>query len=113
MDTYDFLSDPRSLTQKQRRTARARMQREHDFWLDRLAALAEAPLPDADFPAFLLATSPFHELATRLLPNTCRAQLDPATADELDWFLAAFRNYLHTCEGEDVFTSLHPASPWR
>ena len=113
LDTYDFLTDPRSLSLKQRRASRARLQRDHDFWLDRVRALAEAPLPDDEFPAFLLATAPFHELAARLLPATRRAQLAPATADELDWFLAAFRDYLRTCEGEDVFTASHPVTPWR
>ena len=113
MDTYDFWSDPRALTLPQRRAARARMQREHDFWLDRIRALAEAPLPDADFPAFLLATAPFHELAARLLPAVQRQQLAAEAADELDWFLAAFRNYMLTREGEDAFSSGHPVSLWR
>lgn len=113
LDTYDFLADPRVLSLKQRRATKHRMQREQDFWLDRVRALAEAPLPDDDCPAFLLATAPFHELASKLLPATRRQQLAPATADELDWFLAAFRDYLRTSEGEDVFSSAHPASPWR
>ena len=65
-----------------------------------------------DFPAFLLATPPFQELANRLLKAKTRSQLPPATADELDWFVAAFRDYLRTCAGEDVFSSPSPSS-WR
>lgn len=113
LDTYDFLADPRALSLRQRRAQKQSMHREQGFWLDRVRALAEAPLPADDFPAFLLATGPFHELAARLLAATQRAQLAPATADELDWFVAAFRDYLRTCDGEDVFSSTHPASPWR
>ncbi len=113
MDTYDFLADPRAITLQQRRATHRRLQRDHQHWLERLRQLAEAPLPDDDFPAFLLATPPFHDLATRLGSATRRTDLAPATADELDWFVAAFRDYLRTVDGEDAFTSAHPAAPWR
>ena len=113
MDTYDFLADPRAISLQQRRTTQQRMQRENDFWLDRVRALAEPPHADADFPAFLLATPPFAELAKKLLPAVRRAQLAPAIADELDWFVAAFRDYLRTSDGEDVFSGSHRSSPWR
>lgn len=110
MDTYDFLADPRSLSLADRRRVLGRMQRDQSFWLDRLQALAEAPKPERDFPAFLLAMPPFRELARRLVAATRRAELDAATADELDWFVAAFRNYLRTSDGEDVFSSPHRGS---
>ena len=113
MDTFDFLADPRAITLQQRRVTRSRMQTEQSHWLERLRALAEAPLPADDFPAFLLATPPFTELARRLGNAARRAQLAPATADELDWFVAAFRDYLRTSDGEDVFSGAHAAAPWR
>ena len=34
-----------------------------------------------------------------------------AVADELDWFLQAFRDYLRTCDGEDVFAG--SSQSWR
>lgn len=111
MDTYDFLADPRAITLQQRRTTRRQMQHEQQTWLERLRQLAEAPLPDDDFPAFLLATPPFQELAQRLGSAANRRQLPPATADELDWFLQAFRDYLRTCDGEDVFAG--SSQSWR
>lgn len=107
MDTYDFLADPRALSLPQRRTALRRLQREQTEWLARLQLLAEAPLPEQDFPAFLLATAPFHDLATRLGAARRRAELPPAVADELDWFVRAFRDYLRTRDGEDVFSGGH------
>lgn len=112
LDTYDFLADPRAITLQQRRATKKSLHREQATWLEHLRALAEAPKPEDDFPAFLLATPPFQDLAGRLGRARTRAQLPPATADELEWFLAAFRDYLRTCDGEDVFSS-PTASPWR
>lgn len=112
VDTYDFLADPRSITLQQRSATKKAMQREQALWLAHLQKLAEPPRPDDDFPAFLLATPPFHELAERLGKASTRAQLPPAVADELDWFLAAFRDYLRTCDGEDAFQP-SASSPWR
>jgi len=111
VDTYDFLADPRAITLQQRRETRRQLQHEQDSWLGRLRLLAEAPLPNDDFPAFLLATPPFQELAQRLGTAVTRQQLPPATADELDWFLQAFRDYLRTCDGEDVFAG--SSQRWR
>ncbi len=104
MDTYDFLSDPRALSLDERVARQSRMHRDQSLWLQRLQALAEPPTPAKDFPAFLLATPPFAELAQRLRNATVRSQLSGPVADELDWFLHAFRDYLRTCDGEDVFT---------
>jgi hypothetical protein len=113
LDQLDFLADPRAITLQQRRATCANMAREQHHWLQRVRALAEAPLPADDFPAFLLALPPFAELAGKLARHQRRTDLPPATADELDWFLAAFRDYLRTCDGEDVFSGAHAASPWR
>ena len=112
MDTYDFLADPRAISLADRRRVLASMQREQAWWLERLQALTEAPKPDRDFPAFLLAMPPFQDLARRLSRAAARAQLPPATADELDWFVRAFRDYLRTSDGEDVFSSPHRGSSY-
>ena len=103
MDTYDFLADPRAITLQERRATAARLCREQEFWLERLQRLVEPPTPDRDFPAFLLATPPYADLARRLGGARNRAQLPPSVADELDWFVSAFRDYLRTCDGEDAF----------
>lgn len=110
MDTYDFFADPRAISLAERRRVQTRMAREQAFWLDRLQALTEAPKPERDFPAFLLATPPFADLARKLAAATNRPQLAPATADELDWFVRAFRDYLRTSDGEDVFSTSHRGS---
>jgi hypothetical protein len=110
VDTYDFLADPRSIDLDGRRQAMRTMAREQQWWLDRLQSLTEPPQPEQDFPAFLLATPTFHDLAQKLARATTRAQLPLAAADELDWFVRAFRNYLRTCDGEDVFSGSHRGS---
>lgn len=103
MDTYDFLSDPRTLSLEERHEARDQYASEQRMWLQRLRALAEEPKPEDDFPAFLLATSTFAELAARLGKAQDRASLSTGAADELDWFLRAFQDYLRTQDGEEVF----------
>ncbi|HZN38822.1 MAG TPA: hypothetical protein VFD82_08455 [Planctomycetota bacterium] len=105
MDTDDFPTDPRALTLPQRRSNQSRMHREQRFWLERLRQLAEGPPPEKDFPAFLLATAAFRELAQHLARATTRAQLPPQVADEMDRFVQAFSDYLRTCDGEDSFAS--------
>ncbi|MFY9341837.1 MAG: hypothetical protein WAT39_05075 [Planctomycetota bacterium] len=110
MDTYDFFADPRAIGLPERHAAMAAMPREQGFWLARLQQLAEPPRPERDFPAFLLSTPPFRELAHRLARASRRAELPIATADELDWFLRAFRDYLRTDAGEDAFSSSHRGS---
>lgn len=107
MDTYSFLVDPRAPSLAERRQMRRRMQREQDHWQQKLQPLCEPPHPDADFPAYLLATAPFAELAQRIAAASRRADLPPAVADELDWFVRAFRDYLRTTDDEDVFSSPH------
>ena len=107
MHTYDFLADPRAITLATRRATAARMQQEQDYWLDRLQLLTEPPHLEDDFPAFLLATGHFTDLARRIGNVMERSKLPVAVADELDWFVAAFRDYLRTADGEDVFSPDH------
>ena len=103
MATYDFLADPRTLSLEERHRAKRRYAREQAAWLGRLGVLAEAPRPDDDFPAFLLATAPCPGLARRPGRAVSRQDMPPAVADELDWFVRAFADYLRTDEGEDAF----------
>lgn len=110
MDTYDFLADPRAISLAERHQVLASLPREQAWWFERLQALTEAPKPERDFPAFLLATPPFFDLARKLAKVPSRAQLGAAVADEVDWFVKAFRDYLRTNEGEDVFSSPHRGS---
>lgn len=109
MDTYDFLADPRAITLQERRAIQSQQAEAQQLWLQRLQGLCEAPPPAADFPAYLLATPAFAELAARIGTATTRRQLPLAVADELDWFVAAFRDYLRTVEGEDVFAASNSA----
>lgn len=103
MDTYDFLADPRTLTLDERREARDQFDREQASWLAKLRVLAEGPVPADDFPAFLLATPTFADLAKKLADAQKRQNLSTDVQDEVDWFLRAFADYLRTDEGEDVF----------
>ena len=103
VDTYEFLTDPRTLTLPERRAARDQYDRDQTSWLARLRLLAEDPLPGNDFPAFLLATQTFADLARKLKNAKTRHQLPIEVQDEVDWFVRAFADYLRTQEGEDVF----------
>ena len=103
MDTYDFLTDPRTLTLAERRDARDQYDRDQTFWLAKLRTLAEGPLPADDFPAFLLATQTFTDLARKLNKAEKRQQLPTDVQDEIDWFVRAFADYLRTEDGEEVF----------
>lgn len=95
--------DPRSLDLDQRRELCQQMLPQNRAWLERLARLAE-PRPDRDFPGFLLATPAFAELSRRIGAAQQRGDLSTAVADELDHFVEAYRYYLRTCAGEDVFS---------
>ena len=106
MDTYDFLADPRTLTMQERLAARERYAPQQQRWLTKLRALAEAPKPGDDFPAFLLVTPPFKGLATKLDHAEAHKDLTTETADELDWFVRVFADYLRTNDGEEVFPPL-------
>lgn len=110
MDTYDFLADPRTLTLAERHAARDQYDRDQIDWLNKLRSLAEPPKPDDDFPAFLLATQPFAHLARKLNKVDKREQMTTDLADEMEWFLRAFADYLRTEEGEEIFpTATHIA----
>ncbi len=105
MDTYDFLADPRVLPLAERRDLATLHATEQAAWLDRLSHLAEPPVTDPEFPAFLLAVPPFADLGRRIGAARQRVALSTEVADELDWFVRAFADYLHTDQGEDVFAS--------
>lgn len=96
--------DPRSLDLDQRRQLCQQLHQQNRAWLERLGQLAE-PRPDRDFPGFLLATPAFAELSRRIGAAQRRGDLSTAVADELDHFVEAYRYYLRTCSGEDVFAS--------
>lgn len=100
--TRDFPADPREPDLLARRQWQQRLAAQQRQWLQRLTALAE-PQPAGDFPAFLLATPPFDTLRTRLASATRRTDLSTALQDELDHFVDAFRDYLRTDQGEQVF----------
>lgn len=102
--TDDFPSDPRSLPLPERLAWRDRLQHAQGHWSARLRALTD-PAPGGDFPAFLLATPPLRGLVQRLGPARRRADLPTGVADELDRFVDAYRQYLRTCAGEDVFAT--------
>lgn len=110
MDTYDFLTDPRALPLAERRSALAQHTAAQSKWLERLRVLAEPPAPDDEFPAFLLATPAFAELAQSIGDASQRSELTTAVADEIDWFVQSFADYLRTCDGEDSFTGSTPPS---
>ncbi|MCR9247872.1 MAG: hypothetical protein NXI31_22820 [bacterium] len=107
LDTYDFLADPRSLPLAGRKACAERLADDQNHWLSRLEKLVEGPAPDSDFPAFLLATPAFESLGSRIAGAHRRADLATEVADELDWFIDKFADYLRTDADEDVFA---PAS---
>lgn len=100
--TVNFPSDPRELELGARHQWCQRLLAEQRQWLTRLCALAE-PKPAPDFPAFLLATPGFADLAARLLGAATRTDLKTETQDEVDRFVDAFGDYLRTKKGEEVF----------
>jgi hypothetical protein len=102
MDRSDFPSDPRTLSLPERRQWCRRLDGAQRTWQQRLRDLAEVR-PDPGFPAFLLATPPFAGLAARIGCAAARRDLPVGVADELDRFVDAFRDYLRTSAGEDVF----------
>lgn len=101
--------EPRNLSLAERHDLAQRLHRDNQTWLARLADLAE-PKPDRDFPAFLLATPAFADLTARIGNAQHRRELCTAVADELDHFVDAYRYYLRTDAGEDVFSNNRRAS---
>lgn len=86
--------DPWSLTPAERRELRQTLADAQRTWLPRIAALVEPPPLDGTFPAFLLGTPPFVDLATGIGDAIARHQLDTATADRLQRFVDRYRDYL-------------------
>jgi hypothetical protein len=112
LDTYDFLADPRTLTLVERQSARDHYDHDHAAWQAKLQKLTEEPKPEDDFPAFLLATQPFVSLAKKLNKAESRNQLTAEAADELDWFVRAFADYLRTDQSVEIFPEAkHLAQP--
>ena len=109
MDTYDFLADPRTLTLAERHAARDEYDLDQAVWMSKLHSLVDQPKPASDFPAFLLATQPFADLARKLKKAEQRKQLPTDVQDELDWFVRAFADYMRAEEG-DIFTVSQIAS---
>lgn len=100
--TRDFPADPREPDLHARRQWLQRLAAAQKHWLLRLGTLAE-PQPSSDFPAFLLATPSFADLGARLSQAAHRRDLPTAVQDEVDHFVDAFRDYLRTDKGEQVF----------
>jgi len=59
-----------------------------------LPALVEPPAPNSNFPAFLLETEPFAPLRRAIGDARTSAELDTATADQLQRFVDRYRDYL-------------------
>lgn len=100
--TPTFPNDPRALSLAERRAFWHDPQMQQQQWLEQLRRLAEPAIAD-DFPAFLLSTPAFANLAVQLRAATGRADLSLAALDPLDHFIDAYRDYLRSADGEDVF----------
>ena len=79
--------DPWSLSMSERRAVLTSAGAEHQRWLERLPALVEPPEPTTDFPAFLLSLPAFRSLRNAIGEAMQRADLDTATADQLQHFV--------------------------
>lgn len=86
--------DPWSLTVAERRELRQTLSDAQRTWLPRIAELVEPPPIDAGFPAFLLGTPAFADLASGVGDASARHELDTATADRLQRFVDRYRDYL-------------------
>ena len=86
--------DPWSLGPDERLALRDALRESQSAWLRVLADLVEPPRPDGDFPAFLLDTPPFARLRDAIGSARSAADLDTATADELQRFVDRYRGYL-------------------
>lgn len=102
--TTSFPNDPRALSMAERRAFWHNPQMQQQQWLGQLRRLAE-PAIDDDFPAFLLATAPFAQLAGQLRGASHRSDLSLGVLDPLDHFIDAYRDYLRSADGEDDFAN--------
>jgi hypothetical protein len=86
--------DPWSLTLAERRELRRAMASAQAAWLPRIQGLIEPPPIDGTFPAFLLSTPAFADLAQGIGPARRAHELCTATADRLQRFVDRYRDYL-------------------
>ena len=89
-----FADDPWALTLGERKQLALALTRSQESWLPRLRRLVEPPLPDADFPAFLLDLPAFARLRNQVGNARSPSQLPTAVADELQRFADHYRSYL-------------------
>ena len=102
--TTRFPNDPRALSLTERRAFWQNPQMQQQQWLEQLRRLAE-PTIDDDFPAFLLSTEPFAQLAQQLRSASRRSDLPIEILDLVDHFVEAYRDYLRNADGEDAFAN--------
>lgn len=86
--------DPWSLTESERWSLYSLHVEAQGRWLPRIRGLVEPPTPAASFPAFLLDLPPFQRLGQNIGDAATIADLDLATADELQHFVDRYRAYL-------------------
>lgn len=86
--------DPWALTLGERWRLAESLAGSQEVWLRRLRRLVEPPLPDGEFPAFLLELAPFSRLRREIGTAEQPRQLSTAAADELQRFVDRYRTYL-------------------
>jgi hypothetical protein len=86
--------DPWSLTPAERTELRAALDEAQARWLPRIVDLVEPPAVDEAFPAFLLETPAFADLARGIGDAHGARELGIATADRLQRFVDRYRSYL-------------------
>ena len=86
--------DPWSLTGEERRAMREAYEGAQDAWRARINELVEPPEVGEDFPAFLLGTLAFADIASRIGDARSALDLDTSTADLLQHFVDRYRDYL-------------------
>ncbi len=109
-----FDDDPWALTVEQRQLLSEAKAEEQGAALRRLRRLVEPPLPNEDFPAFLLATARFAGLRAQIGEARLRRDLDVGTADELQRFVDCYWSWLRTTDPiGDSFAHARPTAPAR
>ncbi|MEY2980643.1 MAG: hypothetical protein ACO4CT_08640 [Planctomycetota bacterium] len=86
--------DPWSLTPAERSELRAALVDAQKRWLPRIVDLVEPPVVDDAFPAFLLDTPAFADLADGIGDAHAPCELGTGTADRLQRFVDRYRTYL-------------------
>ncbi len=92
--TRKLQDNPWSLLLGERQDLMGAMIRHQSSWLTRLTHLVEPPYIADTFPAFLLESSAFGSLREAIGDATSSAELDTATADELQYFVDHYRHYM-------------------